>query len=74
MLNKFECGTIVSLTAMEDIVSPGIYVVDKKTEKIRNAYEVNEYITHQVVLVSNIYSGPIVAGELCRCWYVHLII
>ena len=74
MLNKFECGAIVDLTAMEDIVSPGIYVVDKKTEKIRNVYDVNEYVTHQVVLVSNLYSGPIIAGEECRCWYVHLII
>ena len=74
MLNRFQHGTIVALIAMEDIVSPGIYVVDKKTEKVRNAYDVDEYLTHQVVLVNDVDPHPVLAGEACRCWYVYLVI
>ena len=77
MLSRFQQGTIVDLTPMEDIANSGIYVVDKDNGKIRRAKDADEYLTHQVVLVNDIYvSGcnTIYAGEKCRCWYVYLVI
>ncbi len=76
MLHRFQQGTIVDLTAMETIFNTNIYVVDKTTGQIRSAHDVDEYLTHQVVLVNNVDHplARIDAGQVCRCWYVYLVI
>lgn len=76
MLSRFQTGTIVSLEAMEDIINTSICVVDKQTGKVRMAKDMDEFLTHQVVLVSNITDRRccLPAGCMCRCWYVYLVV
>lgn len=77
MLNRFKQGTIVDLQTMEDIKNQCLYVVDKGTGKIRNAYNMDEYLTNQLVIVNNYELMPlktIKKNEYCRCWYVYLVL
>ena len=76
MLSRFQTGTIVSLEAMEDIINTSICVVDKQTGKVRMAKDMDEFLTHQVVLVSNLTDRCccLPAGCMCRCWYVYLVV
>ncbi len=77
MLYRFQNGTILELTTMEDIYNTGIYVVDKNTNKIRFANNEDEYLKNQVVLVNDYRFHPkasIPCGEKCRCWVVFIVL
>ena len=76
MLNRFQNGTIVDLETMEDVTNDSICVVDKQTGKIRMARDIDEYLTHQVVLVSHPTDRRccLSAGYKYRCWYVYLVV
>ena len=75
MLYRFQNGTILELTTMEDIKNVGIYVVDEYENKIRYAKNEDEYLLNKVVLVNdfNFEKRSIInKGLKCRCWIVYL--
>ena len=74
MLPRFNCGTVVDKTTEEAILNNQLYVVDPNTQKIRTAKDMDEWLTCQVVLVSDYrYEDHIPANTKIRCWIVYVV-
>jgi hypothetical protein len=75
MSSRFDCGTIVDKTTEEAILNNQLYVVDSNTQKIRAAKDMDEWLTCQVVLVSDYhYEDHIPEGVRVRCWIVYVVV
>lgn len=75
MISRFECGTIVDKTTEEAILNNQLYVVDPNTQKVRAAKDMDEWLTCQVVLVSDYHYGDhIPTNTKVRCWIVYVVV
>ena len=75
MISRFECGTIVDKITEEALLNNQLYVVDPNTQKIRAAKDMDEWLTCQIVLVSDYhYEDRIPQGVRVRCWIVYVVV